>query len=275
MHRLATVFADLRATGRKALLPYITGGYPDAAATVAILRRLRPEDCAAVEIGIPFSDPIADGPVIQTSFSRALQRGFRVDALLDAVAAARSQIGVPLIAMVSYSIVYRREPQEFVRRASAAGFDALIVPDLALEEAEELARAAQAAGCPLVLMVAPTTDPRRRERIVALSEPFIYYQSLAGVTGERSTLPPDLGAHVQQIRTLTDKPICAGFGISTPAHVRAVCAIADGAIVGSAIVRRMNEAVERQESAAALARTVVAFIRELAAALPPGVDAAG
>jgi len=268
MDRLATVFTDLRTTGRKALLPYITGGYPDPNATVSILRQVRPDDCAAVEIGIPFSDPIADGPVIQTSFSRALERGFHLDGLLDALAAARPHIAVPLIAMVSYSIVYRREPREFVRRARAAGFDALIVPDLALEEADDLAALARTEHCPLVLMVAPTTDPQRRRRIVALSEPFVYYQSLAGVTGERSALPPDLAAHVRQIRTLTDKPICAGFGISTPAHVRVVCTLADGAIVGSAIVRRMNEAVERGESAAALADSVVRFIRELAAALP-------
>ena len=268
MSRLQTTFRDLHAAGRKTLLPYVTGGYPDAATTVEILRQIDPQHCACVEIGIPFSDPIADGPVIQTSFSRALEHGFRLDGLFDALRAARDQIAVPLLAMVSYSIVYRRDPRHFVEIAQAAGFDGLIVPDLAIEEADELAAIGRQQGFPLVMMVAPTTDETRRRRIAAISEPFIYYQALAGVTGERSALPPDLVQHVQQLRAETGKPICVGFGIATAAHVQAVCAVADGAIVGSAIVRRMNESVDRGDSPPAIARVVAGFIRELAAALP-------
>ncbi len=265
--RYASEDGPRAAAPRKALLPYVTGGYPDPGATVEILRRLEPRHCTAVEIGIPFSDPVADGPVIQTSFSRALERGFRLGALFDALAAARGDIAVPLLTMVSYSIVYRRGPRRFVEQARAAGIDGLIVPDLAFEEAAELAEVGRACDCPLVLIIAPTSEPTRRRQIAKLSEPFIYYQSLAGVTGERAALPPDLAQHVAELRAESDKPICVGFGISTPEQVAAVCAVADGAIVGSAIVRRMNAAVERGAGAAELADEVVAFIEMLGGGL--------
>lgn len=267
MNRLLGAFERLARDGRKALLPYVTGGFPDAETTVAILKRVDPRVCACVEVGIPFSDPIADGPVIQASFARALERGFRLDTLLDALRQARTAIAVPLLAMVSYSIVYRRDPQQFVAGARAAGFDGLIVPDLAFEEAENLVQIAQAAECPLVLMVAPTTANDRRTRIAALSEPFIYYQSLAGVTGERTALPADLTQQVQELRQAAQKPICVGFGIATAAHVRAVCSVADGAIVGSAIVRQMNEAVARGAAGPSVADLVLAKIADLAVGL--------
>lgn len=267
MNRLPEAFERLARSGRKALLPYITGGFPDAATTVAILKRIDPQVCACVEVGIPFSDPIADGPVIQASFATALERGFRLDTLFEALGQARDAIAVPLLAMVSYSVVYRRDPQQFVAQARAAGFDGLIVPDLAFEEAENLARIAQAAECPLVLMVAPTTADDRRARIAALSEPFIYYQSLAGVTGERTALPADLTQHVQELRRAAQKPVCVGFGIATAEHVRTVCAVAHGAIVGSAIVRQMNEAVARHARGPDIAELVLGKIAALATGL--------
>ncbi len=267
MNRLTAAFESLRRAQRRALLPYVTGGYPDPAVTVDILRQLDPQRCACVEVGIPFSDPIADGPVIQASFSRALDHGFRLDALLAAIRDARDDIRVPLLAMVSYSIVYRRDPAAFVDMIRAAGLDGMIVPDLSFEEAEDLARIGRERDCPLVMMVAPTTSPERRRRIAELSEPFIYYQSLAGVTGERSQLPPDLAAHVQELREATGKPICVGFGISRPEHVRTVCDVADGAIVGSAIVRRITEALDRDAPPDEIVDTVLAFVDELTAVL--------
>jgi tryptophan synthase alpha chain len=218
-------------------------------------------------LGIPFSDPIADGPVIQASFYAALERGFRVEALLGALRAARQDIAVPLVAMVSYSIVYRRDPRRFVAAAHDAGIDGLIVPDLSFEEADELAAIGRNADCPLVMMIAPTTSADRRTKIAALSEPFIYYQSLAGVTGERTSLAGDLASHVAMIRRLTPKPVCVGFGISTPEQVRHVCQVADGVIVGSAIVRRMNAAVARGDSRESLVRAASEFIATLALGL--------
>ncbi len=267
MSRLQQSFDTFRAAGRRALLPYVTAGLPDVDTTLAILRRVDPQQCVCVELGIPFSDPIADGPVIQASFQAALAAGFRVSTLFDALRAARQDIAIPLVAMVSYSIVYRCEPAQFVAAACAAGLDGLIVPDLAFEEADELAAICHAQGCPLVMMVAPTTAADRRTRIAALSEPFVYYQSLAGVTGERAALPPDLPVHIAELRKLTSKPICVGFGISTAEQVRAVCQVADGAIVGSAIVRRMNDGVARQVGRDALAASVADFIGELAQGL--------
>lgn len=263
VNRLRQSFESFRAAGRKALLPYVTAGFPDLETTIAILRGIDPQRCACVELGIPFSDPIADGPVIQASFYAAIERGFRVDALWTAIGAARAEIVVPLVAMVSYSIVHRRDPRRFVSAAHDAGIDGLIVPDLSFEEAEELAGICRAAGCPLVMMIAPTTAPDRQAKIAALSEPFIYYQSLAGVTGERSNVASDLATHVEAIRRLTPKPVCVGFGIATPQQVRTVAGTADGVIVGSAIVRRINDAVVRGDNRAAIAAAAGEFIREL------------
>jgi tryptophan synthase alpha chain len=263
MNRLRTAFASPATAGRGGLLPYVTAGYPDLVTTVEILRRIDPACCRCVELGIPFSDPIADGPVIQASFARALAAGFRVDDLFAALRRCRDEIAVPLVAMLSYSIVYRRGPQAFVREAREAGFDGVIVPDLALEEADDLAALAGAADCPLVLMVAPTSPAERRRRIAAISEPFIYYQSVAGVTGERAALPADLVEQVRALRNESGKPVCVGFGISRPEQVAAVCDVADGAIVGSAIVRRMTAAIERGDEPGQIAEAVRAFIDDL------------
>lgn len=268
VNRLRSRFAQLHADGQKALLPYITAGYPDVGTTLEILKRIDTRRCACVELGIPFSDPIADGPVIQASFSRALDSGFKLDALFDALHDAHGQIHIPLVAMVSYSIVYRRGADAFLKRATEAGIDGLIIPDLAIEEVDDLAAAAQEHDCPLIMIIAPTTGDTRRRRILGVSQPFIYYQSLAGVTGERNRLPADLNDNISRLKHETDKPICVGFGISQPAHVAAVCRSADGAIVGSAIVRRINEAVDRGAGSDEIASQVGSFVDELCSALP-------
>ncbi len=275
MNRLIESFAERARARRGSLVPYVTAGYPDVATTVEILRGIEAASCACVELGIPFSDPIADGPVIQTSFSRALAGGFRIDALLDALREARGTIAVPLAAMVSYSIVYRRGPAEFVAALRAAGIDGLIVPDLAIEEADELSHVCRAAGASLVMIAAPTTTPSRRTKIAQLSSPFLYYQCVAGITGERAGLPPDLAPAVAALRAASGRPVCVGFGISTPEQVRAVCAVADGAIVGSALVRRMNDAVDAGLRGAALATPLLEAIRTLAAGLAPAAPPSG
>lgn len=267
MNRLRQRFAAVGGVVRKGLLPYVTAGYPDLATTVEILAALDAQHCACAELGVPFSDPIADGPVIQTSFSRALEAGFRLDALFDALRVARARIAVPLVAMVSYSIVYRRTPAAFMKAARDAGIDGVIVPDVSIEEADELSAAGRDANCPVVLIAAPNSAPARRARIAALSEPFIYYQSVAGVTGERRSLADDLAQNVAALRT-SGKPVCVGFGIASVDQVRAVCRIADGVIVGSAIVRMMNELVDR----AAGRNAIIAAVSGLVAELAGGVD---
>lgn len=268
MNRLRSVFEQPDKPARKGMLPYITAGFPDLATTVEILRRMDPTRCLCVELGIPFSDPIADGPVIQSSFSQALGAGFKLDDLFAVIGERRDDIAVPLVAMVSYSIVHRREPRAFVRAARLAGFDGLIVPDLAIDEADDLAAIAGDEDCPLIMMVAPTSTAERRRRIAAVSEPFIYYQSVTGVTGERNVLPADLAEQVGRVRAESGKPVCVGFGIARAEQVAAVCAVADGAIVGSAIVRRMSAAVDRGDGPSRIAAVVEDFIRELTLQLP-------
>jgi tryptophan synthase alpha chain len=210
--------------------------------------------------------------VIQTSFYRALESGFRLRDFFDQLAAARDagEIRVPLVAMVSYSIVHRLGHAEFLDRARV---DGLIVPDLSVEEADELAQLGRARGCPLILIAGPTTDERRRARIAALSGPFVYYQSIAGVTGERLGLPADLASNVASLRAASGRPVCVGFGLSRPEDVRAACRVADGAIVGSALVRRMTEAIDNGVPRAAQIESIVGYIEELAEAAGQGATA--
>ncbi len=223
------------------LWPFLAAGYPDLDTTAAMLRALAKLPIRGVELGFPFSDPIADGPVIQQAFSEALHQGVRVGQIFDLVAAVRDEIDFPLLAMVSASIVYRLGLKVFVGRAREAGFDGLIVPDLSLEEAPELAKHAEQQGLRLVMLIAPTTSPEREKRIAQVAGGFLYYVSVQGTTGERTALPDDLADHVTELRQGTGLPVLVGFGISKPEHVRDVCSFADGAIVGSAIVRRITD----------------------------------
>lgn len=256
------------ACGRRGgVLPYITAGFPDTDATVEILAALDPALCPCVELGIPFSDPIADGPVIQASFSRALERGFRLSPFLETLGAARSRIRTPLVAMVSYSIAYRRGIDAFVGELRSAGIDGLLMPDLSLEEFGDTAARCAGAGLTLIAMVAPTTSPERRARLAEISQPFVYYQSAVGVTGERNGLSPELRTDVRTLRKSCGKPVCVGFGISRPEHVAAVCEFADGAIVGSAIVRRMLAAVDAGRNRYEIADEIAKFVQQFAAPL--------
>lgn len=270
MNRLQASFHELVRGNRRGLLPYITAGFPDTQTTLDILKALDPAICPCAELGIPFSDPIADGPVIQASFSEALKGGFRLTPFLAALAACRAEIRVPLIMMISYSIVYRRGVAEFPAEMVAAGIDGLLLPDLPLEESPEVAAACRASGVPIIRMIAPTTLPDRRERLAEVSSPFIYYQSTVGVTGERGALPSELKTDVRALRQQSGKPVCVGFGVSSPQQVAAICEFADGAIVGSAIIRRMLAAFEQKHAGPQIARAAVSFIDELAAPLRGG-----
>jgi tryptophan synthase alpha chain len=230
-----------------AVLPFVTGGFPSLASTRALLPRLAQAGAAAIEVGVPFSDPIADGPVIAESMHEALVAGCTPAGVFETMRAVRAQVACPVVAMVSVSIVDRIGPQAFARDASAAGFDGLVVPDVDLEDAPALRAACDEAGLALTLLVSPTSGDERIARIASLCSGFVYALARLGITGERSDAP-DVGPIVERIRRHTDLPIAAGFGISTPEHVRAVAAHADGAIVGSAIVRRMREAAREGRS---------------------------
>ena len=241
MSAIDAVMRDLRASGRKAFIPFVTAGDPDLELTSEVLRRLDGSGCALCEIGIPYSDPIADGPVIQASYTRALEAGVKLSGIFEACGAVAPSIVAPLVAMVSYSIVYRHGVGRFVDDARAAGFSGAIVPDLLIEESDELVAACRASDFSLIQIVTPTTPRERARRIAAQTTGFVYYVSVTGITGERAELPSELIENLAWLREQTELPICVGFGISRVEHVRAVRAVADGVIVGSAIVRRIAQ----------------------------------
>ncbi|MFN3165806.1 MAG: tryptophan synthase subunit alpha [Phycisphaeraceae bacterium] len=241
MSRIDSIFNDLRTRGAKALMPFITAGDGGIDALPKVLPALERGGASICEVGIPFSDPIADGPVIQASMTRALGAGTSVEQVFSAVAEARPSLSMGLVAMVSYSIVYRIGLDRFVSDAAKAGFDGFIFPDLPLEESQDARGAAADAGLILSMLIAPTTPIDRAQQIAAASTGFAYVVSRRGITGESSALPADLPDRLTKLRDVTDAPMAVGFGVSSAEQVRDVVAVADAAIVGSAMVRRLNE----------------------------------
>ncbi|MEM6550864.1 MAG: tryptophan synthase subunit alpha [Planctomycetota bacterium] len=271
MSRIDAIFERLRGEGLKALMPFVTAGDPSMAATAEVLLALEGSGASVVELGIPFSDPIADGPVIQASMQHALDEGATVEGVFEMVASVRDRLSLGLVAMVSYSIVHRLGLEAFVERAAGAGFDGLIFPDLSLEEAEASGGArevAKGAGLSLAMLVAPTTPIERAERIAAASSGFVYVVSRAGITGARTELPAGLSERLERLRGVTETPLAVGFGVSTAEQVGAVVGGAGGAdavIVGSALVERI--AATRGEAASVSAGVAGEFVKGLAAGL--------
>lgn len=252
-----------------ALLPYFTSGFPDVDATAEFIRRADHLGVAAVELGIPYSDSIADGPVIQSSFHAALDRGHQLQHALDLVAQLRPTTHCAIIAMLSYSMVHRFGLQSFMQEAHRSGFDGVILPDVPVEESTPTSKAAQDAGLSYIGLVAPTTSPTRREATVRNCSGFVYQIATAGTTGERASLADTLGSEIASLRELTALPICVGFGVSSASHVREVCGFADGAIVGSALVRRIQEGIDARLDSSALADSVQAALSELVSGTTP------
>jgi tryptophan synthase alpha chain len=259
--RIAETFADLRQQNRMALMPFIPAGYPDLATTAAVLLAAQEAGASIIELGIPFSDPIADGPVIQAAFTQSLEKKLKVADIFKILASVRGKLTIPVVAMVSYSIVYKYGLDRFLTDAKSAGFDGLILPDLPPPEAQAICEKVWAAGLDTILLIAPTTQPARRQEIAGLCSGFIYYLSVSGITGERSTLPDDLAANLTDLKKITDLPLCVGFGISKPSHVKQLHGFAQGAIVGSAVVRKMAESAPG--GAAAIAASVKTYCQEL------------
>ena len=272
MSAIDQLFQNLRATGRKALMPFVTAGDPHLDFTAAVMRELAACGCQLCELGIPYSDPIADGPVIQESYTRALGQKIRLPQIFDAVRAVTHAVTMPIVTMVSYAIVYRYGLARYVAAAKAAGVSGAIVPDLLWEEAAEFRELCRHEDFSLIQLVTPTTPRPRALRIAASSTGFLYYVSIAGITGERTELPPQLIENVAWLREHTDLPICIGFGISRPEHVRTLAPVADGLIVGSALVRRIAQAGSRP--ADAVLAEVRQYVRSLLAALEPSAVAA-
>ncbi|MCA9168004.1 MAG: tryptophan synthase subunit alpha [Planctomycetales bacterium] len=240
MSAIDQLFCDLRANRRKAFMPFITAGDPSLDVTQAIIQQLAAHGCHLCEVGIPYSDPIADGPVIQASYTRALDKHVKLDAILEMLKQTSSQVSMPLVTMVSYAIVYRHGLERYVADAKAAGLAGLIVPDLLVEEAPPLAELCRQADISLIQLVTPTTSRERAIQIAQTSTGFLYYVSVTGITGARQELPSGVVDQVAWLREQTELPICIGFGISRPEHVRTLVGVADGVIVGSALVRYLE-----------------------------------
>lgn len=262
MNRIEKIFSDLATTGGKALMPFITAGDGGVASLAKVIPGLERGGASICEVGIPFSDPIADGPVIQASMTRALDDGVTVEQVFEQVASLRPQTQMGLVAMVSYSIVYRIGLKRFVADAAQAGFDGFIFPDLPLQESKAARDATAEAGLILSMLISPTTPIERAQQIASVSTGFAYVVSRRGITGESSALPADLPDRLSKLREVTRVPMAVGFGISSPDQVREVVSVADAAIVGSAMVRRLHE---EKGDPGDLAQ---AFTRELSAGLP-------
>ncbi len=267
MSAIDTLFQNLRSSRRKAFIPFVTAGDPDLQFTADVLRVLVARGSALCEVGIPYSDPIADGPVIQASYTRALERNIRLGEVFGMLREVTPELGAPVVTMVSYAIVYRRGLARYVAEAKQAGVSGAIVPDLPIEEAGPLAEVCRKEDFSLVQLVTPTTPRDRALRIAEQSTGFLYYVSVTGITGERSQLPAELVENVAWLRSRTPLPICIGFGVSRPEHARMLTPVADGVIVGSAIVRRLSEAVcrPRHEVLADIGQ----YVSELIGALGP------
>jgi tryptophan synthase alpha chain len=259
--RLDATFAALRAREEAALLPYLAVGFPEPGATAEVAIELVRAGADGLELGIPFSDPLADGATLQRVCQQALDAGFRLDDAFETARTIRAAVDVPIVFMSYYNPVQRRGVERFCRDAADAGADGLIVPDLPPEETEPLRAACRVRGLALVTMLAPTTPEDRMAAACALAEGFIYCVSVVGVTGARASLADDLPGFLARVRAHTDVPLVVGFGISRPEHVATVREHADGAIVASALV----DLLERTPPAARL-EAARQYVRELKAA---------
>lgn len=244
MPAIDDLFGKLRSENKKALMPFVTAGDPDVDFTAAMLKEVIGRGASLCEVGIPYSDPIADGPVIQASYTRALENKIKLADILAMLGKTTPDLSAPVVTMVSYAIIYRHGLEQYCDDVRTAGVDGLIVPDLPVEESPQLAAICKARDLNLVQLVTPTTPRERALKICETSSGFVYYVSVAGITGERTELPVDIVENVGWLRENAGLPICIGFGISKPEHVKLLSPVADGLIVGSAIVRRVAAAAQ-------------------------------
>lgn len=273
MSRLSARFADLRAKDEGALVVFAVAGHPTPKLSADLLLAIADGGADAIELGLPFSDPLADGPVIQAASQAALAQGMTPSRVLGLAAELRRRRDVPLVVMTCYNPIRQLGVPTFARACAEAGVDGVIVTDLPPEEAEAggWLEAARSQGIDTVFLLAPTSPPDRVRKVVDLATGFVYCVSRMGVTGARSELPADLRALVGRIRAETAKPVAVGFGISRPEHVAEVCDMADGAVVGSAVVALMARAGQ----AAGLAQAVAELVAGLKAATRRGGEALG
>ncbi|MGQ9731627.1 MAG: tryptophan synthase subunit alpha [Candidatus Zipacnadales bacterium] len=261
MNRIERSFKQSKAEKRGHLTIYLTAGHPSLRSTELLVSALAQAGVDMVELGIPFSDPLADGPVIQAAGQWALEHGCTVRGIMDSVKCIRQQTDIPLIFMTCWNPILQNGPQRFAEEAKTAGIDGVLVTDLPPEEASDWVEILVNYDLRSVFLVAPSSTPDRIAKATELTTGFVYCVSRPGVTGARDELPGELAELVNRIRGQSDKPVSVGFGISTAQHVREVCQIADGAIVGSAMVRLIEQTKSSEQGLA----SAIAFARELAA----------
>jgi tryptophan synthase alpha chain len=259
VNRIDALFREKKRLGKKSLVIYLTAGFPSMNATKRLIKVLEASGTDLLELGVPFSDPIADGPTIQRSSAHALRQGTTLAAILDLVHTLRSSISLPIVLFSAYNPFVCYGLERLVRDAEKAGVDGFLAPDLPPEEAVVFRRLCRERNLKLVFLIAPTTPPARKELIARESSGFIYYISSKGVTGVRSRLSADLASQVRQIKQHSDKPVAVGFGVSKPEHVRMIAGVADAVVVGSALI----DLVARNAHSRSLEKIVARFVRDL------------
>jgi tryptophan synthase alpha chain len=249
---------------RCAFIPFLTAGFPDTSTCVEILAALANEGADVIEVGLPFSDPLADGPTIQWASRTALDNGMTPDGVFRIVSQARSRFASPVVIMTYFNPVRKMGEVEFARRAADAGVSGVIIPDLPPEEADQWLEAAELHGLDPIFLVAPNTPNDRMKTIISKTRGFLYYVSTTGVTGTDIAVSPELTAHVKRTRASSDVPVAVGFGISTAEQARAVARVADGLIVGSALIREIqtrSDPVAQVDAACSLASVLTAGLQ--------------
>ena len=276
MSRIATRFAALKSEGRGALVTFLEGFDPDPATSLAILRGLPGAGADVIEIGVPFTDPMADGPSIQRAGLRALKQGATLDRVLSMVRDfRRDDTTTPIVLMGYYNPILSYGTERFCTDAAASGVDGLIIVDVPPEEADEVEPSAKACGLDLIRLIAPTTDDERLPRVLAATTGFVYYVSITGITGTRSASGTDLAAAMPRLRRHTDLPICIGFGIRTPEQAAEAASLSDGAVVGTALVDTLAESLDAEGRARPdTVRKVLDRVRGLAEAIRAAKKAA-
>jgi tryptophan synthase alpha chain len=260
--RIEDKFKELKKRKKTALIPFITAGDPDIKTTKALVLEMEKRGADIIELGVPFSDPIADGPTIQEADIRALKHKTSLKDALNLVENLRKKTEIPLVLMTYYNLLYKYGIEKFVTQAKRSGVDGVIAADLPIEEASELKKYARRSNLDTIFLVSPTSSPQRLKLIAKESRGFIYYVSLTGVTGAREELAKDLISSLKRLKRLTPKPIAVGFGISRPEHIRKIKRSADGAVVGSAII----SVIEKNLKSKNLVKKVGDFVEGLAQA---------
>jgi len=263
MNRIDKKFAELKKKRKKAFIAFITAGDPSLKITEELVVSFEESGVDIVELGVPFSDPLADGPTIQAASQRALKKGVSLEKILNSVSRIRKKSKIPIALMTYYNPIFHYGEKKLIAKAKNCGVDGLIIPDLPPDESGNLLKLARKNNISVIFFLAPTTKKQRMKKIIKESSGFIYYVSVTGVTGARKKLSGSIAKHIRGAKRYTKKPICVGFGISKPEHIKSIAGFADGVIVGSAIVNKIvNNAGKKN-----LVSNVSHFVRGLSQGL--------